>query len=142
MTPLFLGLALAVAAPAPKKADEPPPAKLDGEWLVESMEGPKEPKAGNVTMRFTDGKFSIMEAGRAAPENGTYTTDTTKKPAIIDIRLGNGGKDMVVEALLELKGDTLRLCFRHGGGARPTEFKGDAEAGVMLITLKRVKADK
>ena len=38
MTPLLLGLALAVAAPASKKADEPPPAKLEGDWVVEGRD--------------------------------------------------------------------------------------------------------
>ena len=142
MTPLFLGLALAVAAPAPKKVDEPPPAKLDGEWVVESFEGPKDGPPGTVTFRFADGKVNIQESKREKPEEAGYTIDMTKKPATIDIRPENGPKEKVVEGIIELKGDTLKLCFRHDGGERPTEFKGDAAKGVMLITLKRVKSDK
>jgi uncharacterized protein (TIGR03067 family) len=145
MTPLVLGLALAVAAPAPKTADEPPPAKLEGEWVVESMDGPKTDAEGTgaITARFADGKVAIKEPKREKAEVAAYTVDLTKKPATIDIRPDQGPKDQVILGIIEVKGDTLKLCFAHGGmGDRPTEFKGDPAKGVMFITLKRVKADK
>jgi hypothetical protein len=36
----------------------------------------------------------------------------------------------------------MKLCFTKEGGERPKEFKGDAANGVMMINLKRVKAEK
>jgi uncharacterized protein (TIGR03067 family) len=142
MTPLVLGLALTLGAPAPKKGDEPAPGKLEGEWVVESMEGPKDAPPGTVTMRFADGKISIQEAKRERPEEAAYTADPTKKPAAIDIRPDRGAKVQVVQGIYEIKGDTLKLCFGRDGVDRPTEFKGDAEKGIMFITLKRVKSEK
>lgn len=143
MNPLLLGLALTLAAPAPKKSDEPPPAKLEGEWVVESIEGPKDDTPpGTITMRIADGMISIKEGKREKPEDAGYTIDATKKPATIDIRPDGGPKVQVVQGIYEVKGDTLKICFGRDGVDRPTEFKGDASKGIMLITLKRVKTEK
>jgi uncharacterized protein (TIGR03067 family) len=143
MTPLILGLALALGAPGPKKADDPAPGKLEGEWVVESFEGPKDDTPpGSVTMRFADGKISIKEAKRDRAEDAGYTADPSKKPAAIDIKPDKGPKEVVIQGIYEVKGDTLKLCFGRDGVERPTEFKGDAAKGVMMITLKRVKPEK
>jgi uncharacterized protein (TIGR03067 family) len=144
MTPLVLGLALTLAAPAPKKADEAPPVKLEGEWTVESFEGPKEaaPPPGSITMRFADGKVTITEAGgKGHNEEAGYTVDQTKKPAQIDIKPEKGG-DKLVLGIFEVKGDTLKICFGKNVTERPTELKPDVAKGIMVINLKRVKADK
>jgi uncharacterized protein (TIGR03067 family) len=146
MTPsLIAGLAVAVAAPGPRDTAKPAP-KLEGEWVVEKFEGPKdEVPPGGVTLRFTENRISIFEAKREKPEEADYTVDLTKKPAHIDIRPVVGvpaKRDLVIYGLLAIDGDTLKLCFAKDGADRPTELKGDAEKGVMLITLKRVKADK
>jgi uncharacterized protein (TIGR03067 family) len=144
MTPLVLGLALAIGAPAPKKADEPAPGKLEGEWVVESFEGPKDDTPpGSITMRIGDGKISIHEGKRDRAEDAGYTADPSKKPATIDIRPEKGApKEKVILGIYEVKGDTLKLCFGRDTGERPTEFQGDAAKGVMMITLKRVKPEK
>jgi uncharacterized protein (TIGR03067 family) len=148
MTPIILGLALALGAPAPKKSDEPPPAKLEGDWVVESFDGPKDgAPPGTVTFHFTEGKISITEPDRKGKqEEVDYTVDLTKKPATLDIKAGQpggqgGGPDKVVQGIIEVKGDTMRMCFSRDGD-RPTEFKGDRGKGIMLITLKRVKPEK
>ena len=145
-TSLIVGLALAVAAPGPKDAAKPPP-KLEGEWVLERFDGPKDAPPGAVTMKFTDNRITIVEGGvpggRDRNEEADYTVDLTKKPAHIDIRPTRGKQDMVVLGLFAIEGDTLKLCFGFGGGQeRPAELKADTEKGVALITLKRVKADK
>ncbi|HEX3152576.1 MAG TPA: TIGR03067 domain-containing protein [Gemmataceae bacterium] len=141
-TSLFVGLALAVAAPAPKKADDDVSAKVDGNWVVESVEGPKEgPPPGVLQFQFVDGKIHVIE-GTKKDESAGYTIDTTKKPFAMDIRPERGAKEKVVYAIVEVKGDTLKLCFGKDAAERPTEFKGNAEKGVMLFIMKRVKADK
>jgi uncharacterized protein (TIGR03067 family) len=143
MTSLLLGLALVAAAPAPKKGEEPPPAKLEGDWVVEAFDGPKdEAPPGTITFRFVDGRISIMDASRKGKqEDAGYTADLTKMPATIDIT-PNKGADKVVQGIIEIKGDTMKLCFGRDGTDRPKEFKGDREKGVMMITLKRVKSEK
>lgn len=141
MTSFFVALSLVAGAPAPKEAPKPPPV-LDGEWVVEKFEGPKDAPPGTVTFRFTDGKISIQEAKREKPEEAAYTVDASKKPAQIDIRPDRGGKDKVVLGIYEITGGTLKLAFGFDGGDRPTEFKGDVEKRIAFITLKRVKPEK
>jgi uncharacterized protein (TIGR03067 family) len=144
-TPLLVGLALTVGAPAAKDTAKPAP-KLEGEWVVEKFEGPKdEAPPGGITLQFTENRISIFDPKRGKPEEAEYTADLTKKPAHIDIRPGQAGpakRELVVYGLFAIDGDTLKLCFAKDGADRPTELKGDAEKGVMLITLKRVPADK
>jgi uncharacterized protein (TIGR03067 family) len=135
---LFAALALSIAAPAPKEVGKPAP-KLEGEWVVEKFEGPKDAPMGNVTVTFTESRILIREPKRDRPEEADYTVDLTKKPAHIDIRPAQGKKDLVVYGILSFEGDALKLCFSGNGGARPTELKGDAEKGILLITLKRTK---
>jgi uncharacterized protein (TIGR03067 family) len=135
----FLTAALVVGAPAPKETPKETP-KLEGDWIVESFEGPKDGPPGLITMRFTEGKISVIEGKREKPEEALYTADLKKKT--IDIRPQRGNKDVVVLGLIEVNGDTMKLCFTKEGGERPKEFKGDAANGVMMINLKRVKAEK
>jgi uncharacterized protein (TIGR03067 family) len=143
MTPcLILAISITIGAPAPKETPKEPP-KLEGEWIVESFEGPKEGPPGSVTMRFTESKISIVEGGKAEhKEEAGYTVDLKKKPATIDIRPEKGQKEMVIQGIIEITGDTMKICFGRDGKERPKEFKGDAANGIMLINLKRVKAEK
>ena len=75
-------------------------------------------------------------------EDVSYSVDLTKKPATIDMRPEKGPKELLILGIVEVNGDTMKFCFAKDGLGRPTEFKADAEKGVMMITLKRVKAEK
>jgi uncharacterized protein (TIGR03067 family) len=138
MTPILLGLAITLAAPAPKETSKEAP-KLEGEWVVESFEGDKGPPE-MVVMRFKDDKVSVL-AGKREEPGASYTVDFKVKPATIDIRPDNAPPDTVVRGIIELDGDTLKLCFTKRG-ERPTDFKGNAEKRIALITLKRIKPEK
>jgi len=147
---LLIGLALTVGAPIPKDKPKPEP-KLEGDWVVESFE-PQEggPKEKSITFTFTADRVLIHDGMGKKPEEAGYTADLKKKPATIDIRPNRAGgpapgagavAQPVVLGIIEIDGDTMRLCFVKKG-ERPTEFKGDAENGILLITFKRVKSDK
>src|SRR5687767_11414282 len=76
----FLGLALAVGAPALKEKDKP--ATLAGEWLiVESSVGGKPPQpappglAANRWVFKADGTRAILGPDGKEIVGGTYTTD-------------------------------------------------------------------
>jgi uncharacterized protein (TIGR03067 family) len=148
MTPsLIISLALVAGAPAPKETPKPE-LKIEGVWVVEKYEGPKETPPGSVTVTITADRILIREPMREKPEEAAYTADLKKKPATIDIRPGRAGgppggppPDLVVKGIVDVDGDVLKLCFAREG-ERPTEFKGDAEKGVMFIILKRVKVEK
>ena len=139
-TSLFVGLVLVVAAPAPKKAGDEAPDKIEGEWVVESIDGPKDLPKGLLKFRFTEGKLFVSKAGRGNEEPASYTLDTTKKPVTIDIRPESGPKDEVIVGIIEVKGDAMKFCF--GKAERPTEFKGNPDKEIMLFNMKRAKPEK
>ncbi len=142
MSTLLFGLTLAIGAPAAKDAPKEQ-GKIEGDWLVESVEGPKEVPPETVTFQFTKDQISILEGPKGRPENAGYALDRTKKPPTIDITPGRKGqKTEVILGIIEVSGDQMTLCFARDGLPRPKEFKGDAANGIMLIKLKRIKPEK
>ena len=144
---LLIGAALVLAAPAPKEAPKTA-AKLEGTWLLTDAVGEKGKEDAvkeNVRFVFADGNVTILTARVKGDrtESATYTADLTKKPATIDIKPNmKGQKEIVIKGIVEVSGDTLKLCFGRDGTDRPTEFKGDVEKRVQLMTFKRVEEKK
>ena len=142
MTPsLLVGLAVVVGAPAKKDPPAKDPPSLVGEWVGESgVHGgkPDNPPPG-TTITFTrDGKLLLTEGKGGRTEEGTYKADPKKTPAELD--LNPPGKAEAILAIYRIEGDTLTLCFSHGG-ERPTEFASPAGSRVMLVTCKRAKKE-
>jgi uncharacterized protein (TIGR03067 family) len=148
---LMLGLALAVAAPAPKAEAKKEPASPVGTWVgVKAVAGGKEKPVPEGGIEFTltaDGKFLVREGKREAPEGGTYTTDAKKEPAKIDI-IAPAGKVPTLLGIYKIDGDVLTLAIamdgarKDGVGARPTKFESPEGSEVMLMTMKRMKKDE
>jgi uncharacterized protein (TIGR03067 family) len=140
MTPLFLGLALAVAAPAPKEAPKKDAPTLVGVWKVESsIKGGQRSNPEDWTMEFTaDGKMIMKEAGRDI--NGTYTSDPKKDPAEIDLTLEGGGQMITMHGIYRFEGDTMMMCLTFMG-ERPTKFESPDGGNCVLVTFKRAKKD-
>lgn len=45
----------------------------------------------------------------------------------------------VIQAIYELKGDTMRVCYAMDGGARPTEFATKRGSTWLVVTYRREK---
>lgn len=140
---LLVGVALTLAAPAPKEAPKTAP-KLDGTWEITDAEGPKEAKdelaKNSVRFVFAEKTLTVMMSrpdGKDRNEEATYEADFTKKPVTIDIMPTKGPKGEIVRGIIEIDGDKLKLCFGRDRAERPTEFKGNAEKNVQLFVLKR-----
>lgn len=138
MNTLILGLAIIVAAPAPKEAKKPEPTIL-GEWSLESavfmgmaMPAPK----GRSTISFmADGKCIAIEGDGAKPETTTFTHDAKKSPAEIDLI---EGKNLRMAGIYKIEGDTLTMCIAIDG-QRPDKFAANEKC--IMMTLKRVKKE-
>ena len=136
MNTFILGLAIIVAAPAPKEAKKPEPTLL-GEWTLESavfmgmaMPAPK----GRSTITFTpDGKCIAIEGDGAKPDTTTFTHDAKKSPAEIDLIEGN---NLRMAGIYKIEGETLTICISIMGD-RPAKFAANDK--FMMMTLKRVK---
>ena len=139
MNPLILGLVLVVGAPGQKEKSKPAP-KIEGEWIVESLEGPGKEKKGDVHFTFTADQVMIKEAARDRSEDAGYTVDLAKTPGEIDIKPGNGAGP-TIHGIIKIDGDTMQICFAMGAD-RPKEFKFEPGKPFVLVTLKRDKTEK
>jgi uncharacterized protein (TIGR03067 family) len=136
MTPLFLGVALSIAAPAAKEKPKELP-KLEGSWLLSQKGG----LGGDLTWTFKkDGKVTFSD-GRTQDEEGTYEVDLTKSPATMDLRMpaAIARKRKADVGIFKIEGDILTLCLHRD--ARPMDFISPRGSGIMLFSLKRVKKD-
>jgi uncharacterized protein (TIGR03067 family) len=140
MTPLLVGLALAVAAPAPKEAPKKEPPTVVGDWVVETVVKGGQPKTEeDSALTFTaDGKAVLKERGKTI--EGTYTSDPKKDPAELDITLEVGGMRVTLSGIFKFDKDTLTLCLNFQG-PRPKAFESAEGAMTVLLTLKRAKKD-
>jgi uncharacterized protein (TIGR03067 family) len=143
---LLVGLAVALAAPAPKEAPKKE-ASIVGEWVGEKLViGGKEmpPAKGVKGLRFTfaeDGKVTV-ENDKSDPETGTYKIDGKKDPAEIDLLMEVEKNKPATLGLYKVDGDTLTLCFEFTLGdkaERPTKIESPAGSNFMLMTFKRAK---
>jgi uncharacterized protein (TIGR03067 family) len=145
MTPLLLGLALTLAAPAPKDT-----AKKDvphvGSWTLESLTFAGQPvplpDSEKKTITFTtDGKIVRDQAGKTE-DGGTFTVDLKKFPCEIDVVEGAGPqKGQTAKGIFKVEGDTLTICMALGDESRPSVFDSPAGSRYILLTAKRVKKD-
>ena len=158
---LSLGLLLATARgddakkPEADKAKESKPDKelIQGTWkaTAASRDGKdrteQELKDSPMLLKFDGDKATLTEGGEQRGGEVTFKLNTESKPRQIDVTLPDredGTKGQVLLGIYELKGDTLKICFKRnedGTPVRPTEFKAGEK--VMTTTLERQKpADK
>jgi uncharacterized protein (TIGR03067 family) len=90
----------------------------------------------SITLKLDAGKYEVTAE---SVDKGTYAMDPAARPKTIDItgtQGPNAGKK--IGAIYELHGDTLRVCYRlGGGGAHPAEFKSMRGTQDFLVTYKR-----
>src|SRR5262249_23499075 len=138
-----LGLALLVAAPAPKEAPKPAAADnpLVGEWVVEGhlASGKPIPQIGKPErVTVTKDRWKVMKEGEA---EANLSLDPTKDPPHIDVWVPTQGEETRVRGIYKLDGGTLKICYKFGA-ERPTKFESPARSGIWLMILKRTGAEK
>jgi uncharacterized protein (TIGR03067 family) len=117
--------------------------QIIGSWKCVSATIDGRPLAGDTVgqLRLT------MTADRYKTERGdqvlfdsTYTIDTGKQPAQIDM-VGTEGdlKGKAAPGILKLDGDALTICYVMPGKERPKTFKSEPQSGVFLVTWKRAQ---
>jgi uncharacterized protein (TIGR03067 family) len=133
----LLGLLVAVVLAACSSARTAPPT-LAGNWAPLSAElgGQVFPVANfaGATLRLTTDTYEF------AGDKGTYAVVSTSPPAKMDIhgQVGpNAGR--TIQAIYELTGDQLTVCYQLGAGERPGEFQSTNGSQVLLIRYKRVQ---
>ena len=138
---LMAGMFLTAAVHGGDK-DKP---KSDGTWIVVTMEqdGVKLPdeavKKLALKLVITGNKYKVFLADKLA-EQGTSKVDTTKKPVTVDIDASEGpNKGKTIKAIVDIQGDTMKVCYNLKGTERPKEFTTQKGSGHALITYEREK---
>lgn len=117
--------------------DQPAAALLTGTWAPQSAQ------LGGLDMpiaAFQGSNLNLTTDGyEFAGDKGTYTLVTTTKPAQLDI-LGQEGPNAgrTIQAIYELSGDHLTVCYQLGAGPRPTAFESPADTQVFLVHYQGV----
>jgi uncharacterized protein (TIGR03067 family) len=133
----LLGLLVAVALAACSCTRTTGPT-LAGHWTPHSAElgGQEFPVTnfGGATLQLTADTYEF------AGDKGTYAVLSNSPPAKMDIRgrVGpNAGR--TIQAIYELAGEQLTVCYQLGSGERPSEFKSAKGSQVLLVRYQRVQ---
>ncbi len=121
--------------------------QLQGVWVAtEIIDGGKKVPDMDARLEFVGEKVKLTMGGKGGATEqhpGTYTIDTRKFPATMDITFERNGEKVTLPAIYELKGDTLKLCHpqdQDGREIRPSAL--EPTVTTVLVTLKRQKSEK
>ena len=109
-------------------ADDADKTKLDGTYAIVGGEKngkviPREEIEGAVVV-FKDGKIIGADKSKKEFFSATYVIDATAKPMKISMTNTSPNTAEVKSAgIVEVNGDTVRLCYNLPGGDIPTDFK-------------------
>ena len=143
MTTEFKNLRIKTMPPTAKSASGDA-GRLNGVWSVASSEANGAPvpveDLAEITVTITAGKYSVTKGEHT--DQGAFSLDATKSPKQMDIRPSTGdGVGMMIPAIYEFNGDTLRICYAtQDGSERPAGFKTAPDSGQVMTTYKRKPA--
>jgi len=113
-------------------------APLQGEWapveVVVSGEKAAEEQLANLKLTIKGSQYTLDMGGNES--QGSFKLNTSASPKAMDVTTDSGDE---VAAIYEVAGDTLKVCYSQGGGARPTEFKSTAGSELIMTVYKRKK---
>jgi uncharacterized protein (TIGR03067 family) len=115
-------------------------AKLQGTWEFLSMEADGAPKPDaeyrKYAVVFKDDVWTVLDGGNVKAET-KFELDSKANPKTIDLYPVDG---RILQGIYKLDGDRFTMCDRGTEkGDRPTKFATEANSGLVLVTLRRVK---
>jgi uncharacterized protein (TIGR03067 family) len=115
--------------------------KLEGEWIVKSVEtseGKQDLGDELSVLTIAGSKLSFFPTKE---EGEVVALDTTANPKTLDIKVVRKGReDRVAEAIYKIDGDTLVYCIYQGKDKlRPTSFDKPTNDKTIIFTCTRAK---
>jgi uncharacterized protein (TIGR03067 family) len=138
---LFAPIGLLMAADVRNGGQSSPLAKLDGEWIIKSIERdpPEQGKDEGKGLRclVSDGKVTVFVPNEDKPAGRlTIEVDSTKKPMVMTIK--PDGEQQSLPAVFEQQGDKLKICWAPLEKQQaPTEFSAKPGSRQTVVTLER-----
>jgi uncharacterized protein (TIGR03067 family) len=127
----------------------PSAGSLDGGWKAIAVETegeqlPAKESADNPAVLQITGNRIALTVGTRTMSEGTVRVDDSQQPRAIDLEGitlsgAQAGRSFGTQGIYEVSGDTLRICFSSGGGARPKAFETHRGSGTTIITYRRVR---
>ncbi|MBV6416345.1 MAG: hypothetical protein CMLOHMNK_00887 [Steroidobacteraceae bacterium] len=116
--------------------------RLEGSWLpvaafVSDRELPvDELRVARLTLH--DGRYEILDRSGAVVDSGGYVIDAAVSPPVMDM-VGVEGPyaGRKLEAIIELDGDALTVCYDLDGIARPESMEPDEDQLLLRIAYER-----
>jgi uncharacterized protein (TIGR03067 family) len=117
--------------------------RLQGAWapVSSNTEGKDTAEAELRIFRLTvkgDRWLLSLKGGKPIVEP-TFRVGPTTKPKTLDVVSVTQQGKILLRAVYELEGDTLKLCFAVGEAERPKEFKSAEGSRSGITVYKRVK---
>lgn len=115
---------------------------LEGSWLpVAAYVSDKDVPVGELRVARLDlraGRYEIRDCGGVVVDSGGYSIDADVRPLMMDM-VGVDGPyaGRKLEAIIELDGDTLTVCYDLDGLARPESMEPDEDQLLLRISYQR-----
>lgn len=149
MTRAFRNAALAIAGcfviAGADDPNKPAQNELDGLYTItagekDGKEIPAEKLKGSI-IRFDGDKVMGTDKDKKEFFGSTFTIDKTTTPYTISMTSTAPVKGEKAKGIIEMKGDTVKLCYALPGGEAPKEFKTREKQ--HCFTMKReTKSEK
>jgi uncharacterized protein (TIGR03067 family) len=137
--------AVSTRAPSRHAVPSGPATPLEGEWaMVAGVFSGAAMAANMVTWctRVTRGNVTTVMAGPKMMLKASFTLDDSTRPATIDyvnLEGTHAGKSQA--GIVDLRGDTLRICMSAPGQPRPADFSSTRRDGRSYTTWRRAQSD-
>ena len=143
MSPLLLGIALAVGAPNLKDKPAADPS-LVGVWALESLAhgGHVRRHPDGLRWEFTPGGAYVRHLGEARPRF-RYAVGPAADARRVDLDMGPdpaGPGSRVIRAVYKVDGDRLTMALpQDDQTARPADFRTPADDHVVVYVFRRLR---
>ena len=139
---LLLGCLLAADTP-PEEVVQKDLKKLEGIWVIESMEADGNPVTNEALLKIEflfEKNSCTLQVGEKVLLKGEIKIDPAATPAVIDFFIKPGPERSArLEGIYQFEGDTLRWCSAAPAKDRPIAFATKPADESTCVVLKRKK---